>query len=104
MRKHPDRELTATDLCRSTRMLKSQMNRTLNSMEEKHVITRERSKTDKRNVYVRLDLSKISIYHDQHRKVLEIVDSIIEKLGTETADEAIRIFNLIADTAMEVIE
>lgn len=38
---------TATDLCRQTKMLKSQMNRTLQSMEDKKIITRRRSDTDK---------------------------------------------------------
>ena len=38
-----DKKLTATDLCKQTKMLKSQMNRTLQCMEEKKIITRQRS-------------------------------------------------------------
>ena len=50
--------MTATELCHFTKMLKSQMNRTLNSMEEKSFITRRRSESDKRLVFVTLNLEK----------------------------------------------
>ena len=32
---HSESEITATDLCNATKMLKSQMNRTLNQLEKK---------------------------------------------------------------------
>lgn len=101
---HPQEQMTATDLCRETRMLKSQMNRTLNSMEKKKLIVRERSQKDKRQVYIRLDMTQLEPYQAQHQKILEIVDSIIEKIGADAADEAIRICNLVADTTSEVLK
>ncbi|MDO4322004.1 MAG: helix-turn-helix domain-containing protein [Lachnospiraceae bacterium] len=104
MMEHPGTELTATDLCSKTRMLKSQMNRTLNCMEKKNIIVKERSAKDKRKIFIRLDLAQIEIYQEQHRKILDIVSSIIDEIGIDTADEAIRICNLVADTAAEVIK
>ena len=44
--------MTATELCHFTKMLKSQMNRTLNILEEKKLILRRRSDTDKRQVMI----------------------------------------------------
>lgn len=104
MLEQPQQELTATDLCRKIRMQKSQMNRTLNSMEEKGLILRERSSLDRRQVFVRLNPDKLGVYQAQHQKILDIIDAIVEKVGVDTADEAVRILNLIADTAAEVLK
>lgn len=83
-------------------MLKSQMNRTLNNMEQKEIIIRERSETDRRQVFVRLNPSQLSAYQKQHRKILDMIDLMIDKTGTETAQQAISIFNQLANAAMEV--
>lgn len=99
----PDRQLTATDLCNETRMLKSQMNRTLNSMEEKGFIRRERSTLDKRQVLVALDMDGIFLYQDQHSKILNLLDTIIAKMGNDKALEAISLFTQISKIANEVL-
>lgn len=49
-----DINVTATDLCNYMRMQKSQMNRTLTSMEKKELITRIRSEQDTRKIYITL--------------------------------------------------
>lgn len=99
----PDRQLTATDLCNETRMLKSQMNRTLNSMEEKGFIRRERSATDKRQVLVFLDMEQIFVYQNQHSRILKLLDTIIERLGADKALETIQLLNQITNIANEVL-
>lgn len=99
----PDRRLTATDLCNATRMLKSQMNRTLNSMEEKGFITRERSETDKRQVYVTLNLDQALPYKDQHSKILELIDIIIDKMGEDKVLQTIDLLTQISNIAREVL-
>lgn len=98
----PDAGMTATDLCRSARMLKSQMNRTLQSMEEKGIIIRKRSDADRRQVYITLNKSS-DLYHRQHEKILDVVNRIAEKLGPDQVDEIIKIFTKIANTADEVL-
>lgn len=98
MRREPERLVTATDLCRETRMLKSLMNRTLNSLEEKKIIKRERSQKDKRQVFVSLDLESTDIYSKQHEKIIELLDTIIEKLGKEKSLEIIKLFTTISET------
>lgn len=97
----PDWIPTATDLCRFTKMLKSQMNRTLQCMEDKGIIFRKRSEKDRRQIYVVLN-EECSIYQQQHAKVMKIVDTLMTHLGTDNVDQIISMFTKIADTADEV--
>ena len=48
------RSLTAGDLCRETRILKSQMNAILSSLEREGVISRRRDEQDRRRVEIAL--------------------------------------------------
>ena len=88
--------LTATDLCRETKMLKSQMNRTLNQLEEKLMITRERSKDDKRQVHILLNQEQANAFQKQHQEILNSIGYIVDELGTEEATEAAVLFNKIS--------
>lgn len=97
----PDVSMTATDLCRATKMLKSQMNRTLQSMEEKGLIYRERSSLDKRQVHVFINHDS-PLYQTMHTKALKLVEQFMAQIGMEKADDIIRLFTIIADTADEV--
>lgn len=100
---HPEKDLTATDLCNKTKMLKSQMNRTLNSLEEKKIVVRERSKIDKRKVFIKFNMEQANAYKNQHLKILKLVDTVIEKFGKEKAVEIVNIFNEISEIAEEVM-
>lgn len=99
----PDHALTATDLCRETRMLKSQMNRTLNSMEAKGLILRTRCTEDKRKVFITLNPEQSRIYKKQHLKVLCFINQLVDKIGKEKAVEALELFHQIADSAEDMI-
>ena len=98
----PERQLTATDLCNMTKMLKSQMNRTLNQLEEKNMITKERSFEDKRKIYICLNPVQVQSYLAQHTKILYLLDRVIEKLGDTDTETTIRIFHTISDIAEEL--
>ena len=50
----PDKFYIATELCAETGLFKSQMNKLINSMEEKGLVTRLRSEKDRRFVYIKL--------------------------------------------------
>ena len=99
----PLKKLTATDLCNATKMQKSQMNRTLNNMEEKSLIVRERSELDKRQVFVSLNMEQNEIYERQHVKILEMIDSLTERLGEEKSDQALQLFTMITNIAEEIM-
>lgn len=94
---------TATDLCRQTKMLKSQMNRTLQNMEDKNVITRQRSDADKRQVFIYLNPESTS-FREQHSKSLQLIDMLAKKAGPEKSRAAMELFTFIADTAEEIME
>ena len=82
---NPEGHLTATDLCEETRMLKSQMNRTLCRLESRGLICRQRSTVDKRKILVFMNPDHMGLYHDLHRKVLLLVDGIVEEIGEAKA-------------------
>lgn len=101
---HPEKKITATELCNITRILKSQMNRILNQLEKKKVIIRERSEKDKRQVFVKMDLLHADIYCKQHEKILEIVNEVTSRLGEEKAKETIEILTQVSEITDELIE
>lgn len=103
LRESPMRKITATWLCSELKMQKSLMNRTLTSLEEKGIIHRERSDDDKRNVYITLNQDHADIYEHQHARILNLVESILSKMGMDKADDVLNLFHLIADTAEEII-
>ncbi len=98
-------KFTATDLCEKTKMLKSQMNRTLNSMENKGLIVRERSDTDKRKFYIKLSPEHISEFEDEHQKNLSLVRILLDRFGRERgealADELGAFVNIVEDVVNE---
>ena len=98
------RNLTATDLCAETKILKSQMNRILTQLEEKNLITRERSPKDKRKIFIRLTTEQSNAYLKQHEQILKLLDAIIKRLGEEQATEVIRALNGVSDIANDLLK
>ena len=101
---NPEKQMTATELCEQTNIQKSQMNRILNTLEEKGLIFRRRSEKDKRQVYVSMNMENAEVYERQHKNILQVVDEIIEKVGKEKADEIVQLFTLISNKAKEVMD
>ena len=97
--KSGNNNLTATDLCRMTNMLKSQMNRTLTHLENKNMITRERSSLDKRQIFITMNLEQCHTYEKQHAQILQILDAVISQLGEEKTLHTIHTLNQISDIA-----
>lgn len=75
--------LTATDLGKRTKLLKSQLNKVLTAMEDKGLIERTRSEQDKRKVYLKLREEMLPVYLGEHEKVMTIVHSVCMTLGEE---------------------
>lgn len=82
---NPQHRITATDLCNETKMLKSQMNRTLGQLEARGLIRRERSTEDKRRIFVFMNPEQLDTYHALHQKILKLVDSIVAEIGEAKA-------------------
>ncbi len=96
-----EKNITATYLCELTKMQKSQMNRTLTSMEEKGWIERKRSEEDKRQIFVTLNEEQSAFYREQHEHVLKVVEKLIACIGEEKATQALELFTLISKIAEE---
>ena len=95
--------LTATELCTRTGMLKSQMNRTLNHLEEKGLVIRQRSDTDRRQINVLFNILCAGLYEEQHIHILKILDAMIDKLGEKKTREIIADLHLLAQTAGDIL-
>ena len=77
--------MTATDLIRRTRLLKSQMNKILTTLESKHFITRERARGDRRMVYIRLAPAGESAYIQEHAHIDTFLHTLIDRIGETKA-------------------
>ena len=75
--------LTASGLCRQTRILKSQMNAILRSLERKGAISRHRSEEDRRQVELRLLPEGMARYQAGHRRVQALTGRLIDEMGEE---------------------
>jgi len=77
--------LTATDLIRRTRLLKSQMNKILTSLERCGYISRVRAELDKRMIYIQLTREGEQAYRQSHKNVEAILSQLIERIGAQRA-------------------
>lgn len=93
----PDVYLTATELCAQTRMLKSQMNKVLASLEKQNMIRRFPAPDDKRKAYIRLVEENLPKFEAVHARSIALVDHAIERLGTEASEQLVDLFLRVAD-------
>lgn len=90
-RENPDHYLTATDLCAQTRMLKSQMNKVLASLEKQNLIERFPAPDDKRKAYIRLVEDNLHVFEAVHARTTSIVDHVIDVMGVGEAEDLTRL-------------
>ena len=76
---------TATDLIARTRLLKSQMNKVLTTLEGKGFITRERAQSDRRMVYIHLTSEGKTAYLQEHAHIEALLQKVIDRVGAENA-------------------
>ncbi len=81
-----------------THMLKSQVNRTINSLEEKGLLERCQGDGDRRLGYVRILRQRLEIFLQVHATSMEIAKNISEIIGPEDTDHFIRIVNTLAQS------
>lgn len=91
--------MTATELCRLTGILKSQMNRILTSLERKGIVSRRRSEADRRCVLVSMSDSQAALYEEQHRQIIAVVAGIIDEMGPERVRQAVDVLGELSAAA-----
>lgn len=100
---HGSGHLTATDLCRETGLLKSQMNKVLTGLEEKGTVTRCRSRDDKRRIFIRMSEEGNRAYEQEHQRILDFVDELILKIGPADTEVTINLMNTIANCVTDIL-
>ncbi|MCH4192597.1 MAG: MarR family transcriptional regulator [Butyrivibrio sp.] len=76
-------DITASMIVQRTGILKSQVNKILDNMEQEQLIERIRSEKDKRFVLIRLTAHGHTQYQKEHTRILSIMRSLIWQLGSE---------------------
>ena len=92
------RSLTASELCAQTRILKSQMNAILLSLERRGAIQRCRSQLDRRQVELRLLPEGLKDYSASHARVLSLVHRLIAAMGETQIRQLIPQLHQVVDT------
>lgn len=91
-----EKKLTATDLCRQTHILKSQMNAILTSLEKKQMIFRYRSQEDRRQIEVEINRDKKDVFMECHERSLQFVEGVLNRIGLEEGSRAAATLNKLA--------
>lgn len=78
-------------ILRKTRMLKSQVNRTVNSLCRQGYLTREKGGEDARTLFVRPVPERLSDFLAVHEDSLQMAQTVIDVIGAEDAAQFIRI-------------
>lgn len=99
--RHNAEDVTASELCAELRMQKSQMNRTLQYMEDHGMIIRERSESDKRLVYIRLCDASLEPFLSQHQAVIRYIGGVTDALGDEKTLQLISLIEEVIDIIKE---
>lgn len=81
-----------------THMLKSQVNRTINSLEEKGLLERCEGEGDRRLGYVRLRKERLELFLQVHAASMEIAKDISGIIGPEDTEHFIRIVSKLAQS------
>lgn len=98
-----EKKLTATDLCRQTHILKSQMNAILTSLEKKQMIFRRRSETDRRQIEVEINPDKKAEFMECHERSLQFVEGVLHRVGKEDGAQAVAILNRLASAFEDLL-
>ena len=89
--------ISMKEIATETKMLKSLVNRTVNSLEEKGLLVRCTGEDDKRITYVRCIKEKLDTFLLVHNNSLALVQNLVDIIGTEDAEAFIRITQKIED-------
>ncbi len=79
------------EIVEETKMQKSLVNRTVNSLEEKGLLLRCEAEGDRRMTYVKCVAGSLETFLKVHEESLSIAEGIIDIIGEEDAEAFIRI-------------
>lgn len=89
-------------IIKQTKMLKSQVNRTLNALCDQGYLVKERDTKDARILFVRPIPARLEDFLAVHRRSLSIVQAVIHIIGETDAAEFVRICGKLSAAAPEL--
>lgn len=92
------RPVSIRDITAKTHMLKSLVNRTINSVEEKGLLVRCEAEGDRRVGYVRCVEERMEVFLQVHNASMDIAKNISRIIGQEDTDAFIRIVDKLAQS------
>ncbi len=95
--------ITATELGRRMRLLKSQINGLLNKLFDRELLSRTRSRRDGRMYEIRMTEKGRTLYQQEHARMLDLVQKIIALLGVEEADAMVKGFSSLIQIVGQVV-
>ena len=90
--------ISMKEIIERTHMLKSQVNRTINSLEEKGLLERCQGDGDRRLGYVRICRDRLDLFLQVHAASMEIAKNISQIIGPEDTESFIRIVDKLAQS------
>lgn len=88
-------QMTFKDLTIQSKILKSQLNKTLNNLEKKQFIVKKINEFDHRSKMIYLTEEGIKEYDSFHPKALQLGKEIIDILGNDNAETLALIFEKV---------
>lgn len=90
------------EIVNETHMLKSLVNRTIESLVRKGLLERSDGEQDRRTTYVKPIPENFTEYHALHKRTLAMVEELIGIIGTEDAEAFVRLTNKIVEANFSV--
>ncbi len=89
-------EVSFKDLVTETSMLKSLVNRTIDSLVKRGLLERYSGEIDRRTSFVRPVRDNLHAYLELHERTLDMVHQIVEIIGRDDAEAFVRLSNKLA--------
>jgi DNA-binding MarR family transcriptional regulator len=96
--------ITVSEIAHQLGATMAAVSKMLRSLENKGLITRETSESDRRNVYVRLSEKGMKEQKEQVIQMQTMVDRVIKKMDVEDAKHLNELFKKFYEATKEVIE
>ena len=99
-----EKDLSLKEIEFKTNMLKSLVNRVINSLTEKSYVKKYKKEDNKKNVWVCLTKEGRDAYNIEHNSVLVFVDEITKNLGTEKIVTLTSLMNETSNIARKILD
>ena len=98
-----DKDLPLKEIEFQTNMLKSLVNRVINSLTEKSYVKKYKKEDNKKNVWVCLTKEGRDAYNIEHNNVLVFVDEIIKNLGVKKISTLTELMDETSSIARKIL-